>query len=65
MIMQFSPIYYERELFKDMITRQQGPLRGTVKAGFSKDIAKEYSQKKNEAIHVYIRKKLTLKQNHC
>lgn len=49
-IMQVSPIYYERELFKDVITRQQGPLRGIVKAGYSKDISKEYGQKKDEAI---------------
>lgn len=48
--MQVSPIYYERELFKDVISRQQGPLRGIVKAGYNKDISKEYSQKKDEAI---------------
>ena len=49
-ITQVSPIYYGRELFKDVSTRQQGPLRGIVKAGYSKDIFKEFSQKKDEAI---------------
>ena len=48
--MQVSPIYYGRELFKDVSTRQQGPLRGIVKAGYSIDISKKFSQKKDEAI---------------